>query len=165
MDTALLEVLLAKQAITEKLFEYCRAMDRLDAALGKGCFHADAKVDYGEHVFRGSGHAFVEMCMEAHQRFHAHSHQVTNILIRLDGPERARSECYVDATLRRTDDAGQAHDMRNLGRYVDHWEKRDGSWRIARRIYLLDFDQSGPNAGLFPTTGLRDRADPSYFGA
>ena len=95
--------------------------------------------------------------------FVSHSHQFSNVRIWLDGPEHARSETYGDVTLRRYDESGQAHDLRNLGRYIDEWEKRDGEWRISKRVFVLDFDQSGPNAGFFQTLGKRDKTDPSYF--
>lgn len=159
-----LRELLDKQAITEKLYEYCRSMDRMDEELGKACFHEDAVADYGVGVFQGTGHGFVEMCMKAHPMFHSHAHQLANILIWIKGENQALSESYVDATLRRIDEEGNAYDIRNLGRYVDEWEKREGTWRISDRKYLLDFDQSGSNAGIFETTSKRDRSDPSYFG-
>jgi hypothetical protein len=159
-----LRELLDKQAITERIYDYARSMDRLDAELGKACFHEDSQANYGEH-YQGSGAGFVDMCMQLHPSFHSHSHQFSNIRIWIEGPDRARSETYCDVTLRKYDEAGTAHDIRNLGRYLDEWEKRDGEWRIARRTYVTDFDQSGPNAGYFETTGKRDRTDPSYFGA
>jgi len=65
--------------------------------------------------------------------------------------------------LRRLDEDGRCIDSRNLGRYVDRWEKRGGEWRIIERTYLHDFDQSGPSAGDFLTIGRRDRLDASYF--
>lgn len=162
MEKALQE-LLDKQAITERIFDYARSMDRLDEVLGKACFHEDCEADYGQAVHQGTGHGFVEMCMKAHPMFKSHAHQISNVRIWIDGPDRARSESYVDATLRRIDEEGKAFDIRSLGRYVDEWAKRDGEWRIAKRRYLADLDQSGPNGGLFETTGTRDRSDPSYF--
>lgn len=164
MDARLRE-LLDKQEITERLYDYARSMDRLDADLGKQSFHPDAEADYGEQMYQGTGHGFVDMCMAAHPSFHSHSHQFSNIRIWLDSPDRARSETYGDVTLRRYDEDGHAQDIRNLGRYIDEWERRDGAWRISRRVYVTDFDQSGPNAGLFQTTGKRDRSDPSFFTA
>ena len=162
MEKALQE-LLDKQAITERIFDYARSMDRMDEELGKACFHEDSIADYGEAVFQGDGSGFVEMCMKAHPMFKSHAHQISNVRIWIDGPDKARSESYVDATLRRIDEEGKTFDIRNCGRYVDEWEKRDGEWRIAKRQYLVDLDQSGPNGGLFETTGTRDRTDPSYF--
>ncbi len=160
-----LQALVDKQAITETLYDYARAMDRLDRDLGYACFHPDAKADYGAQMHQGTGHGFVDMCMAAHPYFLSHSHQFSNIRIWLDGPDHARSETYGDVTLRRVDESGQTIDSRNLGRYIDRWEKRSGEWRIADRIFVLDFDQTGPAVGsMFQTLGKRDRTDPSYFG-
>lgn len=160
-----LQQLLDKQAITERLYDYARSMDRLDGDLGKSCFHDDAPADYGAQMFQGTGHGFVDMCMSVHPAFHSHSHQFSNIRIWLIDATHAHSETYCDVTLRRHDETGAAQDIRNLGRYVDRWEKRADEWRIAARRYLVDLDQSGPNAGHFETTGKRDRSDPSYFDA
>jgi hypothetical protein len=155
--------LLDKQEITEQIYRYARSMDRLDEPLGKACFWPEAKADYGAQMYQGTGHGFVEMCMAAHPHFISHAHQFSNILIEVEG-DRAQSETYGDVTLRRRDESGQLIDSRNLGRYVDRWERRDGNWRISDRRFLLDFDQSGPAIGaLFETTGRRDRSDPSYF--
>ena len=156
--------LLDKQAIVEVIYRYARSMDRLDRELGYGVFWPDATADYHEQMYQGTGHGFVDMVMDAHLNYVAHSHQFTNILISVDG-DTAQSETYGDVTLRRIDDDGTPIDSRNLGRYVDRWERRDGEWRIIHRQYLHDFDQSGPSRGDFVTTGRRDRNDPSYFGA
>ena len=161
--TRKLQQLLDKQEITEQLYNYARSMDRLDAEVGKACFHPDAMADYGAQMFQGAGHDFIDMCMAAHLHFLSHSHQFSNILIWLDGDD-ARSETYGDVTLRRRDADGGLIDSRNLGRYIDRWQKRDGTWRISDRKFVLDFDQSGPAVGaFFQTTGARDRTDPSYF--
>jgi len=158
-----LQELLDKQAITEAIYRYGRCMDRLDREAGQSMFWPEASADYGQ-MFQGTCYDFIEMCMEAHPTFESHSHQFSNILIAVEGTT-ATSESYGDVTLRRIDEDGQFIDLRNLGRYVDRWEKRGDEWRIIDRIYLHDFDQSGPSAGDFPTTGRRDRLDASYFPA
>ena len=158
-----IDELLAKQEITEVIFKYCRCMDRCDKELAKEIFHPDARVDYGEQMYQGSGYGFVDMALSGHALHMSHSHQHGNILIRIDG-NRAYSELYGDVTLRRRDEHGDLVDSRNLGRYLDLWEKReDGRWRIAERLFLLDLDQTGPAPGaVFEATGKRDRTDPSY---
>jgi hypothetical protein len=159
---AALQELIDKQAITETIYRYARSMDRLDRELGYGVFWPEATTDYHEQMYQGTGYGLVDMVMDAHLNYVAHSHQFSNILITVDG-DAARSETYGDVTLRRIDEDGTAIDSRNLGRYVDRWEKRSGEWRIIDRKYLHDFDQSGPSAGDFMTTGRRDHGDPSYF--
>lgn len=159
-----IDEMLAKQEITEAIFNYCRSMDRCDHTLGKSVFHPDARVDYGAEMYQGTGHGFVDFALAGHlDAFLSHSHQHGNILIRVDG-DRAYSETYGHVTLRRRDEAGQLIDSRNYGRYLDLWEKRrDGRWRITERAYLTDIEETGPAKGnLFETAGRRDKADPSY---
>jgi hypothetical protein len=164
MDTVdrQLRELLDKQAITEVIYRYARSMDRLDRDLGRSVFWPEATADYHQQMYQGTGYGFIDMVMEAHPNYTAHSHQLGNILITVDG-DTATSETYGDVTLRRLDEEGRCIDSRNLGRYVDRWERRGGEWRIIERTYLHDFDQSGTSAGDFLTTGRRDRLDPSYF--
>jgi hypothetical protein len=159
-----LQELLDKQAITEVIYRYARSMDRLDRDLGRSVFWPEATADYHEQMYQGTGYGFIDMVMEAHPNYTAHSHRFSNILISIDGGT-ATSETYGDVTLRRIDPDGRCIDSRNLGRYVDRWERRGGEWRIIARTYLHDFDQSGPSAGDFLTTGRRDRLDASYFPA
>jgi SnoaL-like domain len=87
---------------------------------------------------------------------------LSNILITVNG-DTATSETYGDVTLRQVVDDGTYVDMRNLGLYIDRWERGNNEWRIISRIYLHDFDETNPSGGAFTTTGRRDRNDPSYF--
>jgi hypothetical protein len=159
-----LQELVDKQDITEVIYRYARSMDRLDAELGYSVFWPEATADYHEQMYQGTGKGFVDMCMAAHPGFLSHSHQFSNILITVDG-DTATSETYGDVTLRRADADGRLIDTRNLGRYVDRWERRDGEWRIIERTYVHDFDASTQPGSDFQTIGARDRTDPSYFGA
>lgn len=164
MDISALNELLDKQEITEQIYNYARSMDRLDLELGKSVFHPEATADYGTQMYQGTGYGFVEMCMKAHLQHLTHSHQMGNILIEVNG-DTALSETYGDVTNRSLDKNGILYDSRNLGRYVDRWLKRDGTWRIIERKYIHDFDQSGPAIDtLFQTLGYRDKSDSSYFG-
>jgi hypothetical protein len=161
MTDAAITELLAKQAITEALYKYCRAMDRMDNALGKSVFHADAPADYGG-MYRGTGHGFIEYVYGAHAGMLLHQHQLGNIVITLAG-DRAASESYVTVSFRRKDETGAMVGMRSCGRYLDRWEKRGGHWGISDRLYLHLFDETYPVAeSQFPSTGMRDRTDPSY---
>jgi hypothetical protein len=161
VDEAALTELLAKQAITEALYKYCRAMDRMDNDLGKSVFHADAPADYGG-MYQGTGHGFIEFVYGAHAGMLLHQHQLGNILITVKG-DRAASESYVTVSFRRKDETGAVVGMRSCGRYLDQWEKRGGRWAISKRLYLHLFDETYPVAeSQFPSTGTRDRSDPSY---
>lgn len=161
MDEKALRHLLARQEITEAIHNYCRAMDRIDDDLGRSVFHADAVADYGA-MFQGTGHGFIEFVHGAHSGLLVHTHQVSNISIRVDG-DRAGSETYVTATLRMKTSDGALAETRSLGRYIDQWERRDGRWAISHRHYVHEMDDTRlvENA-RYATDGRRNRSDPSY---
>lgn len=147
--------------IAHQLAAYARAMDRCDHALGYSVFHENAPADYGT-MYQGTGSGFVDFALEAHKGLLVHNHQISNVLIELDG-DRAASETYVTMMARIDAGDGVLHDMRSIGRYLDRWEKRDGGWRIAQRQYLHGFDDMWPvtRAG-YPIHECRDASDPSY---
>jgi len=152
--------LLAKQAITEQIYRYCRAMDRIDNDLGKSVWHSDGWADYGP-IFQGMGHEFVEWVAISHSAMMSHSHQVSNILIDVSG-ERAKSEAYVTATLRKSE-SGKLTELTVRGRYLDQWSERDGRWAIDHRRYTHDFDDVREIAEVASEGwGARDRSDPLY---
>lgn len=161
MTDAMLAVLLAKDAIRERLHDYVRAMDRMDDELGRSVFHPDAPADYGT-IYRGTGHGFIDFVHAAHATMLAHTHQLGSIAIAVEG-ERAASEAYVTVTLRMRSPDGQLLDSRSCGRYLDRWARRDGRWAISERRYVHEFDNLAPVAqAQFGTAGLRDRSDPVY---
>ena len=147
-------------AITEKLNEYARAMDRMDDELGYGVFHPEAKADYGE-MFQGSGHEFIDFARQAHQGMLVHQHAISNISIHLDG-DNAGSESYVTVTFRMRDQDGSLRGMRVHGRYIDRWQRRDGQWRISERRYIQEMDDSWLVDSQYDAGGKRDSSDPSY---
>lgn len=159
--TLTLSQLSDRQEITDQIYRYCRAMDRMDHALGYSIWHEDGTADYGEANFIGSGRGFIDHVNRQHAHLLAHSHQVTNILITLDG-DTAGSESYVTATLQMQ--RGETR-MRILthSRYIDRWSKRDGRWAIDHRIALMDLTEVGEVTPMpLHKTGSRDTADPSY---
>jgi len=158
-DQALTD-LLAKQAITEQIYRYCRAMDRIDNDLGKTVWHADGLADYGS-IFQGTGHEFIEWVAIGHSTTAGHSHQVSNILIEVSG-DTATSEAYVTAALRRRAD-GRLVQMTIRGRYLDRWSRRDGRWAIDKRRYVHDFDDVREITEISREGwSARDRSDPLY---
>ena len=98
-----LQVLLAKQEITEALARYCRGMDRMDDDLARSVFHPDATADYGEGIYQGTGYGFVDFARASHEAMVTHHHQIGTISIVIDG-ETAGSECYVRAQLHDSED-------------------------------------------------------------
>ena len=135
-----LETLIAKQAITETLHRYCYAMDRSDPELGAQIWHPDGMAHYGPTIFEGPAAKYLEHVFELHRLTKGTSHQVTNIMISVDG-NRATSESYVHACIRMND----GNDVVVRGRYLDTWSCRGGEWRIDERRYMNDLTQIIPS--------------------
>jgi hypothetical protein len=149
-----------RAAITDLIYLYCRAVDRMDAALGHAVWHADGTADYGADVYQGSGPGFIDFVNVRHGHTLGHSHQVTNIILELDG-DRAASESYHIAAVRILRD-GQVHEITVHGRYIDRWSKRDGRWGIDHRITIRDFDDIRAVTPMSVSIGTRDANDPSH---
>jgi hypothetical protein len=150
-----------REAIADQLYRYCRAMDRMDHMLGYAVWHDDGTADYGPDIFQGTGRGFVDHVCAQHAQTLGHSHQMSNIIIEIDG-NRAASESAVTATLRIERD-GKLMQISVWSRYIDTWSKRDGHWAIDHRFAINDFDEIREVTPLRSTTrGSRDRNDPSY---
>ncbi len=156
-------MLAAKDEITEALHRYCRGMDRIDNELAARTWHADGTADYGD-LYRGSGSGFVEWVSAQHARMAGHSHQLANVLIRVDlDAGTATSEAYVTVVLH-ADRDGQLVEIRSCGRYLDRWSHRGGRWAIDDRVYLNDLGsvRAVDQAADVSERISRDRRDPSY---
>ena len=154
--------LLDDRAIRDVLSRYCRGLDRMDKAMARSVWWEDGTADY-DGIFEGTGHGFVDWVWEAHEAMDRHSHQITNVLIELDG-ERAASEAYVTVVLwTRADEDGQQLEIVGRGRYLDRWERRDGAWAIAHRVHLLDMHSVFPlTSGDVSPSATRDEKDRSF---
>ncbi|MCX7863848.1 MAG: nuclear transport factor 2 family protein [Novosphingobium sp.] len=156
-----LRALLDRQQITQALYTYCRAVDRIDRELGWSIWAEGATVDYGPSLYVGDARGLIDWICSSHEKGIAHSHQITNILIRLEG-ENAASEAYVDAAMRMMQD-GRLLQVNTRGRYLDHWVKLAGRWLIRRRVFVCDFDEMhAVEPGSIPPRLALDRSDPSY---
>ncbi len=156
----LLTKVAGKLAITDQIYRYCRAMDRIDHKLGYSIWHDDGTADY-EANFQGTGRGFIDHVCSQHSHLLQHSHQMSNIVIELDG-DRAGSESYVTATLRMERD-GRLMQMTVLSRYVDRWSKREGRWALDHRRAVMEMDEIREVTPMKLHTGwTRDRSDPSY---
>lgn len=160
-QSASLQLLADKQAISEVIYRYCRSVDRLDIPLGHTVWHEDGIADYGD-VYCGDGRGVIDLICAQHQHTLYHSHQVSNILIELDG-DRAGSESYVIANLR-MQHGDALKQMTVWSRYIDTWSRRAGVWAIDKRIAVRDFDEIRDVVplGKVATEGHRDHRDASY---
>ncbi|MET0588558.1 MAG: nuclear transport factor 2 family protein [Novosphingobium sp.] len=147
-------------AIMEQIYRYCRSVDRLDVPLGHSVFHEDSYADFGAS-YKGPGRGWIDFICVEHLKYLHHSHQVTNIVIEIDG-DRAGSESYVTAKLR-SRQGERLIQFEFCARYVDTWSRRDGHWAIDRRECVIDFDSTTDVTPINDNQrARRDRKDPSY---
>jgi len=160
-EVAALRALLDRQAIVDCVNRYARGVDRDDAELIGSAYHPDAVEDHG--AFIGGVDDLVPFLAMAHRPFDGYQRFVTNFSIDVaESGDEAHAESYYLCILRR-DEKGKL--LANGGRYVDRLAKRDGEWRIARRVVVMEWE--GTIEGGAPRMGggvppRRDRDDVSY---
>jgi hypothetical protein len=157
-----MEELLDRQAIRDVVYRYCRGIDRLDMELVRSCYHEDG-VDH--HTgFGGKRDDYVEWVSAGLSRMAGTMHMVGNHVATIDG-DTAASETY--GTAFHLGDPSQGTVSFTTGyRWVDHFERRDGQWRIVERFAIREWDRDEPDQHVadpkVSPTGSRDRDDPSY---
>jgi hypothetical protein len=170
-----LESLILKFDIEQALFRYARGVDRKEWDLVRSAYHADATDLHGG--FEGGIDGLIEHLIQRHENIEQSIHAITNILVELEAPGIALVESYFVCYQRlksaqqiekviRAADVGPAETLQItvVGRYLDRFELRDGSWRIARRKVAFDVIETHatPLGGGLDATLLlskRDRTD------
>jgi hypothetical protein len=155
------------QQIQHKLATYCRGIDRCDAQVLKSAYWPDAYEDHG--LFQGKAWDFADFIVPLLKGMRLTIHQISNVFIELDGA-KANVETYVMAYHLMDDPQKGAVELIVGGRYLDKFERRAQEWRIADRLFVLDWNQTQPatgdwNSGLvaqLKTRGSHDGNDPSY---
>jgi len=159
-----IEDVVAEAAIKDLQIRYCRSCDRMDFELMRSCFHPDATTDYG--FFGGSVDDFIAAAQAQLPAFVRTTHNTGNQLVEVNG-DTAWAEHYTVATHRMAEDAvGPERDFVTAVRYIDRVECRNGDWRIAKRVLVLDWWRTDAVVKIGEAPGVegqkRDRSDPSY---
>lgn len=160
-ESPAVQELVAKQQLYDNIALYCRGQDRKDLELVKSTFWPDATDNHG--AFVGSAHEFCEWAYENQKTSrHRSHHYITNVLVELDG-EHARRETAFNFVMVTSEGTTKV----SGGRYRDLCERRDGEWKVLRRLVIHDhvaefpssddFDgilggmpDSAPRGGLYP---------------
>lgn len=168
-----------REAIKECIFRYCRGADRLDREVMLSAYHVDAIDEHGKFV--GTAAEFVDWALAQHIDAHLSTqHFVGNHLCDIDG-DKAHAETYFMFVA--MNKRGKIMQM-NGGRYIDRFERRNGTWAIAYRICLRDWANLDERPDMNDLTSFtstrailsdevrafmnggpasrRDRSDPSY---
>jgi hypothetical protein len=174
-----LQQLQDREAIKACVLRYCRGADRLDRELMLSAYHPDGIDEHGKFV--GGAADFVDWALQQHIDAHLSTqHYVNNHLCELDG-DSAHAETYFMFVA--MNKRGKILQM-NGGRYIDRFERRNGTWGIAYRICLRDWANMDERPDMNDLTSFtstrailsdevrafmnggpgsrRDRTDPSY---
>ncbi|MEO3756844.1 nuclear transport factor 2 family protein [Mycobacterium sp. B14F4] len=146
---------------------YCRAVDRGDIAQLKDLYHHDALDDHGGFS-AGPADEFLEQLAAARPYIRFMQHNITTMNFAISGTV-AEGEIYSIAVHTLAGSDGDV-DVVVGGRYLDRYEKRDGTWKFAQRTIVTDWaltnDPSSMNLS-HPITrdtpkGTLGSDDPSY---
>lgn len=161
------ERLVARHAVTDVVYRYCRGVDRLDRELVRSCYHPDATDEHGS--FEGGVDAYLEWAFGLLERYDRTFHLVGNLLVEFhpDDDDLARVETYGVAHHRRAGGPERANLVTGF-RFVDRFTRRPGTgWRIARRVAVTEWSRVDREEHWWPVPdhlrqGRRDPSDPVY---
>jgi len=137
------EDLSARQEICDLLVAYATALGERDWAAYRACFTGDAHIDYtSAGGVAGSVDDAVAWLEPTFAMFDVTTAQITNVVVRLESPQRAAVRCMFHTVMRIPGAEGaQPSYIRAGGHYDDTVVASAGTWRIARRTEQLAFAQ------------------------
>jgi hypothetical protein len=169
-----LDLLLAEREIRNVVLRYCRGVDRMDEALVRSCYHADAVDSHG--TFEGGVDAFVDWVWRVLGRYSMTMHVVANVLVEIDAERGDRARCESYGVAHHRTDNGLADGNLTTGfRFIDTFTRRAAGpgaapeWRIARRVAVTEWARPDRLEDHWPVPagmlrGRRDGTDPVQQG-
>ena len=165
LETKKLRNLISQNEIEAVIYRLARGLDRRDKDLLASCFHDDATDDHG--LFVGSATEFCDWVIEQLGNYERTQHLIPQINIVIDG-NNASTEAYFFA--HHVVPADTQLDVIAAGRYLDHFERRDGEWKITHRKAVFDWSRAeeskdawgAPSMSEILTRGVRSKEDLSY---
>jgi hypothetical protein len=129
-----LQALLDRESIRECLHRYCRGIDRADEEALRSAYWPDATDSHG--AYKGSATGFIEQALPKLRAGGRYFHAICNMGIDLHG-DTAEVESYFLAL--QVSAAAPTQETFLAGRYLDHFSRRAGEWRIANRTVVYDW--------------------------
>ena len=143
-----------REAIREAVYAIASGVDRFDPGLLAENVWDDAKLDMGGEKIIG-GRDFVNALKPPSTPPKGRMHVVTNVRINLDG-DIARTESMIISCQQLDGEQGWTTRIR-AGRYLDKFEKRSGSWKLAERTMIDEWAREDP-VNQTPATGKHQGA-------
>ena len=161
-----LEIMADKFECAELVAKLAKGIDRCDADMVRECFQPDATDDHG--MFKGTAEEFIAWVMPLLETMKRTQHVIGQSLVEVSG-DKAASESYFIAHHTIATPDGDIF-MIAAGRYLDSFERRDGTWKISHRHAIYDWNSVNPSTDNWdrddpdnPSVyGTRGNADPSY---
>lgn len=133
-----------KSLIGDVMCRYARGIDRRDWALVRSTFHDDAYNENGE--YKGNADDFVKWIASRQAKVESSIHFLGNCLVEFFGADTALVETYFASrrggqSTKSGDAAGAPREELapvSFGRYVDRFERRNGEWRVAKRLVVFE---------------------------
>jgi hypothetical protein len=169
MDASLerkLRDILDRDEIWQVMQRYARGLDRVDRALIRSCYFDDAIEDHGRFV--GTPDQFIDYADQMTLSFKKTHHGLLNHHCEVDGNDAYAETYYMFVGV-----AAEPPHFMSTGRYIDQFQRRNGEWRFANRITLVesylavnDWSDSAVGPSSYPDASAqlstRDKADASY---
>ncbi|WGX96949.1 nuclear transport factor 2 family protein [Nocardioides sp. L-11A] len=161
-----IQLLLDEREISRTVLRYAHGVDRGDVDMVESCYHPGA---YDEHGYAsGTVEEFAARLRQTDGPLGSRHHLIGNLLIEVRG-DVAVCESYFLCYLQDLDPAGDPVSTGVFaGRYVDRLARREGAWRVERRICVMDWSRAlspaspGRGARTF-AQGSRDERDPAVL--
>jgi hypothetical protein len=169
-----IQQLVDRAEIQDCLCRYARGVDRGDWDLVRSAYHPGAIDQHGD--YQGDIEGFITWLEQRFTGADNSTHFLGNCLIEFVAADHAFVETYfISRRLRPPTDEernallpGDRICREAWGRYADHFERRSGQWRVARRLVILEASSTAIALGGERSTGKntvwssRDTSDPSY---
>ena len=157
--------LLDRDEIRDVLYRYCRGIDRHDLALVRDCYHPDATDHHGS--FEGGVDAYLEWVEGLLIRYSQTMHFLGNVVFDFADDENLCATESYGVALHRSPEPKAHLNLASGFRYLDRFERRQGTWKIAARVAVSEWSlQISEDAWwTLPDSllqGRRDSSDPLY---
>lgn len=174
MNHETLQHLADRAEIQDCLSRYARGVDRGDWDLVRSTYHVDAHDQHGD--YKGGIDGLITWLDERFAGVDNSMHFLGNCLIEFAGPDHAFVETYFASRRLRPPTEAERASLKPQdqmcreawGRYADQFERRDGAWRVARRVVVIESSYTSVAIGgqRSPAAagpwGRRDASDPIY---
>jgi SnoaL-like domain len=161
--------LVARAQIYDVLMQYMRGVDRRNMELVRAAYHPDARQTnpYLAPGEWGSVEDLITLMNQNAVYIPMSMHVLANIVFEFAAEDVAIVESYLMAYQTHRDTEGGEGFRQTGSRYLDRFERRDGNWKIAKRVLPLNFIRPLAPPGdqiLFtnPVLSTRDDEDPLW---